>query len=97
MFTGRGISRENCSKVRSPVAGRKARSLRAGLGDDADLVEASARPHGIGSSRRGTRAVGSPRERRLPEILERYAPEDLAHGPVTRSSPLPTTSVRSPA
>ncbi|NKY96078.1 HD domain-containing protein [Nocardiopsis dassonvillei subsp. albirubida] len=35
-----------------------------------------------------------PVERRLSEILERYAPEDLVHRSITRSSPLLTASVR---
>nr|WP_083917884.1 HD domain-containing protein [Nocardiopsis xinjiangensis] len=36
-----------------------------------------------------------PVERRLSEILERYAPEDLVHRSISRSSPLLTASVRS--
>ncbi|WP_017595786.1 HD domain-containing protein [Nocardiopsis potens] len=36
-----------------------------------------------------------PVERRLSEILERYAPEDLVHRSVSRSAPLLTASVRS--
>lgn len=143
----------------------QARSLRAVLGDDADLVEASAWLHDIGYSpdlaatgfhpldgarylrdvreadeglcslvayhscavveaeERGLLAplkgefaappgdlldaltysdmttgpdgVHLPVERRLSEILERYAPEDLVHRSITRSSPLLTASVRS--
>ncbi|MEU0239704.1 HD domain-containing protein [Nocardiopsis sp. NPDC006198] len=143
----------------------QARSLRAVLGDDADLVEASAWLHDIGYSpdlattgfhpldgarylrrvqeadeslvslvayhscavveaeERGLLALlkdefdapsddlldaltysdmttgpdGThlPVERRLSEILERYAPEDLVHRSITRSSPLLTASVRS--
>ncbi len=35
-----------------------------------------------------------PVERRLSEILKRYAPEDLVHRSISRSSPLLTASVR---
>lgn len=43
----------------------------------------------------GPTGVHLPVERRLAEILERYAPEDLVHRSITRSSPLLTESVRS--
>lgn len=43
----------------------------------------------------GPDGVHLPVERRLAEILERYAPEELVHRSITRSSPLLTASVRS--
>ncbi|WP_372491877.1 HD domain-containing protein [Nocardiopsis dassonvillei] len=42
----------------------------------------------------GPDGVHLPVERRLAEILERYAPEDLVHRSITRSAPLLTASVR---
>ncbi|MFD6095728.1 HD domain-containing protein [Nocardiopsis flavescens] len=43
----------------------------------------------------GPDGVHLPVERRLAEILERYAPEDLVHRSITRSSPLLRASVQS--
>ncbi len=42
----------------------------------------------------GPDGVHLPVERRLSEILSRYAPEDLVHRSISRSSPLLTASVR---
>jgi hypothetical protein len=43
----------------------------------------------------GPDGVHLPVDRRLSEILERYAPEDLVHRSITRSSPLLMAAVRS--